>query len=183
MRKIYISFILLLICQNTLAQDYYDEKYEAQMYSKFNKWVNDTLPTITDQYSVTYNDTLKLFTQLEIKTVTNAEVKNGKITSVSSTSQSVIGRLEYVLSEIEEFHTIFPKDYKVHMEETVQYRPTYAEQLAYDFNSPDYQLILSTDNILAVYDFYRYIKHAYVYDKRTKQGKFVSNEELKNIYK
>jgi hypothetical protein len=45
------------------------------------------------------------------------------------------------------------------------------------------QVTLTTDKLFAIYEFYRYIDGAYVYDKRTKQGKMLYHEELENIYK
>jgi hypothetical protein len=88
---------------------------------------------------------------------------------------------------IKDFHTTLPQSYRLHMEETVLYQPNCygcpLEEDGYTSASVNYQVTLITDKLFAIYDIYKYVSSAYVYDKRTKQGKMLYHEELENIYK
>ena len=116
----YIIFAFLLICQNLFAQEE-DKKAGTQAYKEFNEWLNDTIPTITDQYSLTYNHDLERYEELNVRILVNAEVKNGKMTILNSTSRK--HNLDYVMNLIKDFHTTLPQNYRLHMEETVLYQP------------------------------------------------------------
>lgn len=177
------TFVLLLFSQNNNAQSFEDEEYEAMIYNRFNSWVNDTIPTITDQYSLEYNDSLKSYDKLNVTAVTNAVVNNGELTILNSTSNGNDAYIQFVINEIENFHSGLPKNYRIHMEKTVEYVPSYVEQSAYSFQSPDIRITLSTDKLLVIYDFYRYIKHAYVCEKNSRQGRYLSGNDLKDIFK
>ena len=93
----YIIFAFLLICQNLFAQEE-DKKAGTQAYKEFNEWLNDTIPTITDQYSLTYNHDLEQYEELNVRILVNAEVKNGKMTILNSTSRK--HNLDYVMNLI-----------------------------------------------------------------------------------
>lgn len=177
------TFVLLLFSQNNNAQSFEDEEYEAMIYNRFNSWVNDTIPTITDQYSLEYNDSLKSYDKLNVTAVTNAVVNNGELTILNSTSNGNDASIQFVINEIKNFHSGLPKNYRIHMEKTVEYVPSYVEQSAYSFQSPDIRITLSTDKLLVIYDFYRYIKHAYVCEKNSRQGRYLSGNDLKDIFK
>ena len=180
----YIIFVFLLICQNLFAQEE-DKKAGTQAYKEFNEWLNDTIPTITDQYSLTYNHDLERYEELNVRILVNAEVKNGKMTILNSTSRK--HNLDYVMNLIKDFHTTLPQNYRLHMEETVLDQPNCygcpLEEDGYTSASVNYQVTLITDKLFAIYDIYKYVSSAYVYDKRTKQGKMLYHEELENIYK
>ena len=84
-----ILIAFLFASQTILAQSTNVEQAdEAVMYKKFNQWVNDTIPTITDQYSLQYDENMQC-EELDITIVFNAEVKDGKMTSHSNTSTSL----------------------------------------------------------------------------------------------
>ena len=180
----YIIFVFLLICQKLFAQEE-DKKAGTQAYKEFNEWLNDTIPTITDQYSLTYNHDLERYEELNVRILVNAEVKNGKMTILNSTSRK--HNLDYVMNLIKDFHTTLPQNYRLHMEETVLYQPNCygcpLEEDGYTSASVNYQVTLITDKLFAIYDIYKYVSSAYVYDKRTKQGKMLYHDELESIYK
>ena len=179
----YIIFAFLLICQNLFAQEEEERKPkdEALQYKEFMEWVHDTIPTITDQYSLT-NIEDSAYADLNVKIIINAEVKNGKMKILNSTSQDD-GELEFVIWQLEEFHTALPKNYKLHIEENVLYHQSWLPNSPYMWATTNRQVTLTTDKLFAIYEFYRYIDGAYVYDKRTKQGKMLYHEELKDIYR
>ena len=178
----YIIFAFLLVCQNLFAQEEEERKPkdEALQYKEFMEWVHDTIPTITDQYTLNNNDST--YADLNVKIIVNAEVKNGKMEILNSTSQDDDG-LGYAMLELEEFHTVLPKNYKLHVETNVRYYPSWIPRFTYMWATTNRQVKLTTDKLFEIYEFYRYIDSAYVYDKRTKQGKMLYDEELKNIYK
>ena len=179
----YIIFTFLLICQNLFAQEEEERKPkdEALQYKEFMEWVHDTIPTITDQYSLT-NIEDSTYADLNVKIIVNAEVKNGKMEILNSTSQDDDG-LGYAMWQLEEFHTALPQNYKLHVETNVLYHQSWIPGIPYLGATTSRQVTLTTDKLFAIYEFYRYIDGAYVYDKRTKQGKTIYDEELKNIYK
>lgn len=181
--KKYIIFAFLLICQNLFAQEEEERapKDEALQYKEFMEWVHDTIPTITDQYSLT-NIEDSAYADLNVKIIINAEVNNGKMKILNSTSQDDDG-LGYAMLELEEFHTVLPKNYKLHVETNVRYYPSWIPRFTYMWATTNRQVTLTTDKLFAIYEFYRYIDGAYVYDKRTKQGKTIYGKKLKNIYK
>ena len=176
------TFLLILIPQEIRAQISGNDEDEAMIYSRFNSWVNDTIPTITDQYSLEYNDTLKLYDKLTVTAVTNAAVNNGELSILNSTSKDSSSHVQFVINEIENFHSELPKNYRLHLEEVVEYKPSYIEQSPYSFNSPVFKVTISTDKFLVIYDFYRYIKYAYVCEKGSNQGRYLSDNALKEIF-
>lgn len=180
--KKYIIFAFLLICQNLFAQEEEERKPKdkALQYKEFMEWVHDTIPTITDQYSLTNDDST--YAELNVKIIVNAEVKNGKMTILNSTSQND-DELDYIMCGLKEFHTTLPQNYKLHIEVNVLYHPSWLPDFSYDWVTTNRQITLTTDKMFAIYEFYRYIDSAYVYDKRTKQGKMLYHEELKDIYR
>ena len=176
----YIIFTLLFICQSLWAQEEDGVKDKALQYKEFMEWVHDTIPTITDQYSLTNDDST--YAELNVKIIVNAEVKNGKMTILNSTSQND-NELDYIMCGLKEFHTTLPQNYKLHIEVNVLYHPSWLPDFSYDWATTNRQITLTTDKMFAIYEFYRYIDSAYVYDKRTKQGKMLYHEELKDIYR
>lgn len=180
--SILIAFLfasLTILAQSTNIE----QADEAVMYKKFNQWVNDTIPTITDQYSLQYDENMQC-EELDITIVFNAEVKDGKMTSHSNTSTNFLSKCVYVLNEIEAFHSTFPKNYNVHIEETTRHTPSYVEQLSHNYQTTAFRVTISTDKLFAIYDYnFRFINSAHVYDKTTKQLKYLSDNELKDIYK
>ena len=179
-----ILIAFLFASQTILAQSVNVEQAdEAVMYQKFNQWVNDTIPSITDQYSLRYDENM-LCKELDITTVFNAEVKDGKMNALSQPSTNFLTTCVHVLDEIEAFHSVFPKNYKVHIETTIRHTPSYVEQLSHNYQTTTFRVTISTDNLFAIYDYnFRFINSAYVYSNATKQIKYLSGNDLKDIYK
>ena len=179
-----ILIAFLFANQTILAQSVNVEQAdEAVMYKKFNQWVNDTIPSITDQYSLRYDENMQC-EELDITTVFNAEVKDGKMNALSQTTTNFLTICMHVLDEIEAFHSTFPKNYKVHIEATIRHTPSYVEQLSHNYQTTAFRVTISTDKLFTIYDYnFIFINSAYVYDNTTKQLKYLSGSELKEIYK
>lgn len=182
MRKIFI-IIFLSFSNFVLAQEK-GLKSEELMNDEFHEWVNDTLPLIRDQYSVSDTrggDSVEI-DELEIIKVSNVKVEKGKLVYLDADSETDNDGVAYVLMELERVHNKLPECCKLHIETKTNYHPCPYYFSKYEYKTVDYNVLLHTDSFWVRYYFYRYIDDAYIYNKKTKKIKYLSSEELRNIY-
>lgn len=182
MRKIYI--ILFLSFSNFILAQENGLKSETLMNDEFQEWVNDTLPLIRSQYNILYvEDDSVGINGIEIINVFNVNVENGKPVYLEGTSEmDYDGNVTYVLCELSRFHSKLPQFYNLHIEAKTYYHPCPYYFSKYEYKTIDYNVLLYTDSYWVSYNFYKYIDGAYVYNKKTKETKYLYLEELRGIY-
>lgn len=182
MREIYI--VIFLSFSNFILAQENGLKSEELMNGEFQEWVNDTLPSIVDCYDLTYSDTEKAFdvSGLEITKLYNAKVEKGKVVSYDRKTIDDDDMVMYIIDELNDFHSRLPDSFNLHIETKTYYHPCPTYRSKYEYRTRSYIVLLHTDSFWVRYNFYRYIDGAYVYNKKTKETKYLYLEKLRGIY-
>ena len=81
-----------------------------------------------------------------------------------------------------QYNILYVEDDNLHIEAKTYYHPCPYYFSKYEYKTIDYNVLLYTDSYWVSYNFYKYIDGAYVYNKKTKETKYLYLEELRGIY-